>query len=279
MQELRVANFFRFIDLPDCCDLQTILQKVGQDLQIKGTILLANEGINASIAGTEEALTIFLSQLTQDERLYDLAVTFTPVDWIPFKRWKVKLKSEIVSLGRSEANPRHQTGRWVTPEQWHDLLDDPDVVLIDTRNDFEVQLGSFAGAINPKTRRFREFPQFVAQQLDPGQHSKVALFCTGGIRCEKASAYLLSQGFDEVYQLQGGILHYLQQMPPEVGRWQGTCFVFDDRVSLGLQLQPSGDQLCPRCGQPFLPVAESIPPVAFCPDCVSQARLSEGFSP
>lgn len=269
---LRVASFYRFLALPHYRDLRQPLLQFCQAQGLKGTILLAPEGINGTVAGTADSLDRLLADLCQ--RLgTDLDAKTAPCDALPFRRMKVKLKREIITLGQAVADPNQAGGIRVDPVEWNRLLADPDVVVIDTRNDFEVAIGSFENAQNPQTHSFREFPDYVAQNLDPQRHKKVAMFCTGGIRCEKASAYLRHQGFEQVYQLQGGILKYLETIPPEQSRWHGDCFVFDQRVAVTHGLQPGHHDLCLACGHPISPADRATAdyePGISCPHCIHQ---------
>ncbi|MDX2231962.1 MAG: rhodanese-related sulfurtransferase [Leptolyngbyaceae cyanobacterium bins.349] len=248
---LIVATFYKFVSLPDCAVLQPRILDYCQQQGIKGTILLAMEGINGTIAGTRSAIEAVLAFLQTDARLADLDYKESGAAEFPFERLKVKLKSEIVTLGKPEVNPAETVGTYVSPQAWNQLISDPDVLVIDTRNDYEVSIGTFQRAINPQTNSFREFPDYVNQQLDPNQYPKVAMFCTGGIRCEKASSYLLSQGFQEVYHLQGGILKYLEEVPVEESLWQGECFVFDERIAVKHGLEPGTYDMCRSCGHPI----------------------------
>ncbi len=227
-----VAAFYHFTDLSDYKTLQAPLKEFCDMHQLKGTILLAKEGINSTIAGSREAIAALLAHLRNDPRLQNLEHKESYCKGIPFQRMKVRLKKEIVTLGVPDIDPRHRVGTYVDPQDWNALINDPDVLIIDTRNNYEVEFGTFKGAINPHLETFGEFPDYVRSQLTPAKHQKVAMFCTGGIRCEKASAYMLSQGFDEVYHLKGGILKYLEEVPTEESIWEGECFVFDDRVSI-----------------------------------------------
>ncbi|MGB0561693.1 MAG: rhodanese-related sulfurtransferase [Spirulinaceae cyanobacterium] len=256
-----VATFYKFVALPDCPEKQQQLIADSQHWSIRGTILLAPEGINGTIAGTPAAVNQALSELRRDRRLADLNVkTSTAATW-PFNQLKIKVKPEIVTFGHPEVNPQQQVGTYVEPQDWNDVIQDPEITLIDTRNTYEVAIGTFQGAANPQIGSFRDFPNYVKTHLDPQKHPKVAMFCTGGIRCEKASAYLLQQGFEAVYHLQGGILNYLAAVPPEQSRWQGECFVFDDRIALGHNLEPGHYRLCGHCGYP---IAQQT---RVCPDC------------
>ncbi len=227
-----VAAFYHFTELLDYASLQISLKEFCDAHQLKGTILLAREGINSTIAGNREAIDALLAYLRSDLRLQDLEHKESYCQGIPFQRMKVRLKQEIVTMGVPDIDPKYQVGTYVDPQNWNALIADPDVIVIDTRNNYEVEFGTFAGAINPNLDTFGEFPNYVREQLNREQHQKVAMFCTGGIRCEKASAYMLSQGFSEVYHLKGGILKYLEEVPTEESVWEGECFVFDDRVSL-----------------------------------------------
>jgi UPF0176 protein len=204
---------------------------------LKGTVLLANEGINGTVAGNLDGITALIAELQAGElfkhRLDDLELKFSRTSDMPFRRLKVRLKKEIVTLGDGEADPARQVGIYVDPREWNDVIAMPDTLLIDTRNAFEVAMGTFAGALNPGIQSFGQFKDFAASRLDPSRHRRIAMFCTGGIRCEKASSYLLSRGFTEVYHLKGGILRYLERVPETESRWRGECFVFDDRVALG----------------------------------------------
>jgi UPF0176 protein len=266
-----VATFYKFVSLPDAEALRLCLRRRCQAQDVRGTILLAPEGINGTLAGTAAALDAVLADIRQDQRLADLEIKYSTAAAMPFDRLKVRLKAEIVTLGRPEADPNQRVGTYVEPQDWNALIADPEVLVIDTRNDYEVRIGSFANAVNPQTQSFREFPDYV-QQLDPQRHRKVALFCTGGIRCEKASALLLAQGFPEVYHLKGGILRYLEQVPAADSQWQGECYVFDQRVALqqGLTLGSHGS--CLSCGVPISAADQASPDYEYgvsCPHCVA----------
>jgi UPF0176 protein len=256
---LVVATFYKFVRLPDCAELRSPLQVTCESLEIRGTILLAEEGINGTIAGDEQAIASFLAHLRTDPRFADLEHKESTAETHPFDRLKVRLKSEIVTLGLPDVDPNHQVGTYVDPKDWNALIRQPDVVVIDTRNGYEVNIGSFERARNPETRSFRQFPEYVQHHLNPAQHPKVALFCTGGIRCEKASSYLLTQGFSEVYHLQGGILKYLEDVPAEDSLWQGECFVFDQRVAVQHGLAEGTYDMCRACGHPVLKTKLSCP--------------------
>lgn len=228
-----VSAFYKFVAVADPLALRQRLFEEMSVRAMRGTILVAPEGINGTISGEPSAMEAFLALLRADARFADLATKDAVSDGHPFQRLKVKVKREILTLGRPEADPTVRVGTYVAPEDWNALIADPDVLLIDTRNSFEVEAGTFAGAIDPGTRSFGEWPDFVQRTLDPSAHRKIAMFCTGGIRCEKASAYLLAHGFEQVYHLKGGILAYLASVPAEQSRWQGQCFVFDERTGVG----------------------------------------------
>ena len=234
---LKVAALYQFVSLPDFRDLREPLRALCQAHAIKGTILLAPEGINGTIAGTDEAIDALIGELRDSAlfggRLDNLELKFSTAPAMPFKRMKVRLKKEIVTLGDAIADPTKAVGTYVDAADWNALIADEDTLVIDTRNNFEVEMGTFDGAVNPKLSRFGEFRDYAARELDPTKHRKIAMFCTGGIRCEKASSYLLAHGFTEVYHLKGGILRYLETVPESESRWTGACFVFDDRVALG----------------------------------------------
>lgn len=270
MSSIVIASFYKFVDLPDYRERQRPLRDFCLSQQVKGSILLAAEGINGTIAGSRSGVDAVLAYLRQAARLADLRHKESQADLMPFGRMKVRLKQEIVNLGLPEIRPQKQVGQYVAPANWNELINDPEVLLIDTRNDFEVALGTFQGAINPKTAAFNQFPQFVKETLDPARHKKVAMFCTGGIRCEKATAYLLDQGFKEVFHLQDGILSYLEAVPLEESLWQGNCFVFDERVTVNHDLQPNPVELCPMCKtavQPHHRATNKYEFGLFCPNC------------
>lgn len=242
-----IAAFYKFVPLPDYRDLRQPLRDLCQAAGLRGTILLAEEGINATIAGECAAVNAVIAALRADPRLADLVVKESFHSSIPFRRLKVRLKREIVALKAPGIDPNVSAGEYVEPADWNDLIKAEDLLLLDARNDYEVRMGSFAGALNPATESFHELPRYLRENLDPAKHKRVAMFCTGGIRCEKASAYLLSRGFDQVYQLRGGILNYLEKAPPAESLWAGECFVFDERVSLDHDLRKGGITICDDC--------------------------------
>ncbi len=247
---LYCSAFYKFVEIEDPVSLRPVLLDACNARQLKGSILLAHEGINGTISGDAEGLKDFFAWLGQDSRFTDIETKQSPAAAHPFGRMKVRLKREIVSLGVPEANPALAVGTYVAPEDWNALIEDPDVILLDTRNDYEVRIGTFKGAVDPKTRAFRQFPDFVRQKLDPERQQKVAAFCTGGIRCEKATSFLIQEGFKEVYHLQGGILKYLETVPKEKSLWEGECFVFDERVALTHGVAQGSHAMCRRCGGP-----------------------------
>lgn len=265
-----VATLYRFADLPDFAAKRAPLLALGREWGVKGTLLLAREGINGTIAGSREGIDALLGWLRQDPRLAAVQAKESMAPALPFQRFKVRLKREIVTLGLSGLDPSRQTGIAVPPREWNAVMMDPETITIDTRNRFEVAIGRFAGAIDPQTRTFRDFPAFVRRHLDPQRHRAIAMYCTGGIRCEKASAYLLQQGFEQVYQLQGGILNYLEQVSLADSQWQGECFVFDERVAVGHGLTPGSYEMCLACGHPIHPTDQRSPhyvPGIACPHC------------
>ncbi len=249
MTSLLVAALYKFVTLNDFQGMQAPLLQKCLDAGIKGTLLLAGEGINGTIAGSDHGVRDVLAYLRSDPRLADLAHKESRAGEPPFLRMKVRLKKEIVTLGIDGIDPLNLAGTYVAPEHWNDLISDPEVVVIDTRNDYEVEIGSFAGAVNPRTTSFREFPDWVRHSdiLNRDTKPKVAMYCTGGIRCEKSTAYLKQLGFEEVFHLQGGILKYLEIVPESKSLWRGECFVFDDRVSVGHGLAPGPYDLCHAC--------------------------------
>ena len=251
MSEIHVCALYKFVNLDDYQALRPRLQALLEAHQIRGTLLLAKEGINGTVAGTPEAINALQAWFAEDLRFNGIDYKLSITDAQPFYRTKVKLKKEIVTLGVEGIDPRHVVGTYVQPKDWNALISDPDVVLVDTRNHYEVEIGTFKGAIDPHTDTFREFPSYVSETLNPAKHKKVAMFCTGGIRCEKSTAYLKEQGFDEVYHLQGGILKYLEEVPESESMWQGECFVFDNRVTVNHQLQPGDYSLCAGCRSPL----------------------------
>jgi UPF0176 protein len=246
-----VAALYKFAPLVNLPDMQKDILQVCKDNDVSGTLLLAAEGINGTIAGTRGGIDAVLAFLRSYAVLADLEHKESFAEDAPFYRMKVRLKKEIVTIGIPDVNPNQTVGKYLDPEEWNALISDPDTIILDTRNEYEVNIGTFKGAINPHTDSFREFPDYVQKNLDSQKHKKVAMFCTGGIRCEKASSYMMGAGFDEVYHLKGGILKYLEQIPETKSLWEGECFVFDQRVAVKHGLELGSYALCPSCRYPL----------------------------
>ncbi len=246
-----VAALYRFAKFPDYESFRAPLLQLMLACKVRGTLLLAAEGINGTIAGSRAGINAVLEWLAQDERFTAIQAKESFVAENPFYRTKVKLKKEIVTMGVEDIDPTHSVGTYVEPQDWNALIQDPEILVVDTRNTYEVDIGTFETALNPGTESFREFPDYVAKNLDPTVHRKVAMFCTGGIRCEKSSAYLKQQGFENVFHLKGGILKYLEEVPEAETRWQGECFVFDNRVTVNHQLERGGYDQCHACRTPI----------------------------
>lgn len=244
---LIVAALYKFAPLVSLPEMQKDILQVCRDNDVSGTLLLAAEGINGTIAGTRGGIDAVLAFLRGYAVLADLEHKESFAEDAPFYRMKVRLKKEIVTIGIPDVNPNETVGKYLDPEEWNALISDPDTIILDTRNEYEVNIGTFKGAINPHTESFREFPDYVQKNLDNQKHKKVAMFCTGGIRCEKASSYMMGAGFDEVYHLKGGILKYLEQIPETKSLWEGECFVFDQRVAVKHGLELGSYALCPSC--------------------------------
>lgn len=251
MSKIVVAALYKFVRLENFEALREPLLARMQERDVRGTLLLAHEGINGTISGTREAIDAVLAWLREDARLADLDCKESESDRHPFLRTKVKLKKEIVTMGVEGIDPTHVVGTYLSPEEWNRVIADPETLVIDTRNDYEYEVGTFTRAINPNTKTFREFPDYVRKHLDPEKHKRVAMFCTGGIRCEKSTALLKQEGFEEVYHLKGGILKYLEEMPKQDSLWQGECFVFDERVTVDHDLQPGRYASCHACRRPI----------------------------
>lgn len=270
MTTVVVAALYRFARLEDFEQLREPLRNIMLDNEVRGTLLLAKEGVNGTIAGSREGIDNVLQHLRSDPRLSALETKESYVDENPFYRTKVKLKKEIVTMGVEDIDPNQIVGSYVKPKDWNALISDPEVILIDTRNDYEVQIGTFENAVNPKTETFREFPDYVKENLDPKKHPKVAMFCTGGIRCEKSTAFLKKQGFSEVYHLEGGILKYLEEVPEKETMWKGECFVFDNRVTVNHQLEKGSYDQCHACRMPITEqdmLSEQYERGVSCPHC------------
>ncbi len=248
-----IAALYKFAPVNDREAVQTMLLDVCQGNRIHGTLLVAFEGLNGTIAGTDTGIEATLAFIRTLPGFENLDVKYSQASRPPFTRLKVRLKSEIVKLGAGHVNPASNAGTYVEPSDWNALIDHPETVVIDTRNAYETRLGTFKGAIDPKTEAFGDLPEWVAENLDIDRTKPVAMFCTGGIRCEKSTAYLRQQGFENVYHLKGGILNYLEHVPQGESRWQGECFVFDERVSVGHGLQVGPNILCHACKMPLTP--------------------------
>jgi len=246
-----VCALYHFVLLDNFESLKTPLLSLMEKHTVRGTLLLAREGINGTIAGSREGVNIILQHIQADPRLRNISYKESFDTDLPFYRSKVKLKKEIVTMGVEDIDPTKIVGSYVEPKDWNALISDPDVTVIDTRNAYEIDIGTFEGASNPNTESFREFPQYAKDNLNPSTHKKVAMFCTGGIRCEKSTAYLKQQGFDEVYHLKGGILKYLEEVPEHKSKWQGECFVFDNRVTVNHQLEKGHYDQCHACRRPI----------------------------
>ena len=251
MPQLVVCALYKFVTLENYEELRQPLHDVMEKNQVRGTLLLASEGINGTIAGSRHAIDTVIDWLKMDARLNDIDCKESLTDNPPFNRTRVKLKKEIVTMGVEGIDPKRIVGTYVNPNEWNALINNPDVLVVDTRNDYEFQVGTFKNAINPNTQSFREFPEYVKNNLNPQQHKKVAMFCTGGIRCEKSTAFLKEQGFDEVYHLKGGILKYLEEVPASDTLWEGECFVFDERVTVNLALEKGSYDQCNACRMPI----------------------------
>lgn len=273
-----VCALYKFVALPNYSDLRQPLLNIMLQQKVRGTLLLASEGINGTIAGSRKGIDFVLNWLRRDPRLGDIDCKESFTEQEPFKRTKVKLKKEIVTMGVEGIDPQRVVGTYVKAKDWNALICDPDVMLVDTRNDYEYAVGTFKNALNPKTETFREFPEYVKNNLDPNKHKKIAMFCTGGIRCEKSTAYLKEQGFAEVFHLQGGILKYLEEVPEAESLWQGECFVFDDRVTVNHQMEKGNYDQCFACR---LPITEADKQSAHyqqgvsCPHCFDKTNSEQ----
>jgi UPF0176 protein len=276
MQNIIVCALYRFVRLDDYRELRGVLHDLLVKNGVRGTLLLAHEGINGTVAGSRAGIDALLDWLRGDPRLADIDYKESLTGQLPFRRTRVKLKREIVTMGQPDIDPNRDAGRYVEPAGWNALISDPDVLVVDTRNDYEVRVGTFRNAVNPETTTFREFPAFVRSRLDQTRHKKIAMFCTGGIRCEKSTAFLKQQGFEEVYHLKGGILKYLEEVGEQDSLWEGECFVFDERITVDHRLEPGGYAQCYACRMPVsaADMADArYEPGVSCPQC--HARLSE----
>ena len=273
MPSFVVAALYHFAALPDFAELREPLREVSVKAGIRGTLLLASEGINGTIAGTRAGIDTVLAYLRSDPRFAALEHKESSAAEMPFGKLKIKLKQEIVTMGVPGIDPAKLVGTYVDPQQWNTLLQQPDVLVIDTRNEYEVKVGTFENAISPQTQSFREFPGYVERELRGQEQRPIAMFCTGGIRCEKATAYLREQGFEQVYHLRGGILKYLEQVPESESLWNGECYVFDERVAVGHGLRLGTTQRCEACGEPLSIEDQASPdfdPGVHCPHCIAE---------
>lgn len=272
-QSWTVAALYKFVALTDLPELQAEIKAVCDENDICGTLLIAPEGINGTIAGQGNAINIIIDFLDKKAGVKQGELKYSSAQERPFRRIKVRLKKEIITMKAPEADPTKRVGTYVTPENWNALIADPEVTLVDTRNTYETAVGIFEGAIDPKIETFTEFKDYVHNNMDPTKQKKVAMFCTGGIRCEKASSYMLAHGFEEVYHLHGGILKYLEEVPAEESKWQGDCFVFDRRVAVGQDLEESPYQICYGCRFPLSPEdiqSSSYEKGVSCPHCIDK---------
>lgn len=270
MQKITVAALYKFADFKNFIEYQAPLKSLCEENKILGTLLLAHEGINGTVAGPDHGIDALMTYLQSIPEFKDIEFKKSYADDYPFYRLKVRLKKEIVTLGVEGVNPGKKTGHYVDPKDWNDLISDPSVIVVDTRNDYEVKVGTFKGAVNPKTASFREFATYVSNNRDLFKDKRVAMFCTGGIRCEKASAYMMHAGFDAVYQLKGGILKYLETIEKDQSLWEGECFVFDNRVSVTNGVNPGCFDLCHGCRAPISEETKLSPhyePGVSCPEC------------
>lgn len=253
MEHYKIASYYFFAPIADCQSVQSFLKGEAERLKLCGTTLVAPEGLNGTMAGSPKNINCWLDILRGLEGFSELEAKFTTSVDAPFFRAKIRLKKQIITMGDFALDPHKVRGTYLGARDWDSVISDPDVMVIDTRNDYEIKIGTFERAVDPRIDSFGEFPKWVTDNLDPAKHKKIAMFCTGGIRCEKASAYMLEQGFEEVYHLKGGILKYLEATPKEESKWQGECFVFDSRVSLVHGLEEGEAQLCFACRTPLMP--------------------------
>lgn len=273
-----VAAFYKFVALPDFKELQQGIQQYAISNEVMGTILLADEGINGTVSGPEKGVRALLDFIKSDPRIFDLEHKESWSDENPFYRMKVRLKKEIVTLGVEGISPTKTVGDYIEPENWNDFINDPDVVVIDTRNDYEVAIGTFKDAVDPETTSFRELPKWVEGQDNLLKGKKIAMFCTGGIRCEKSTSYMKAQGYEDVFHLRGGILKYLETVPEEESLWKGECFVFDQRVSVGHGLEKGPYDLCHACRHPITDqdkTSELYAKGVSCPRCYDKQSTQQ----
>tara|TARA_Y100000748_G_scaffold164849_1_gene137902 strand:- start:389 stop:1309 length:921 start_codon:yes stop_codon:yes gene_type:complete len=272
-KKYQIISFYKFMKFSSYTLFEKNIRNFCVKKNIKGTVLLAEEGINATMAGSREAISALLTFLKQDVRFDDIDYKKSFADEIPFHRFKIKIKKEIVTLGQEGVEPNITTGVHVDPNDWNSLISDPELILIDTRNKYEYQIGSFKKAISPNTKNFRDFPAFIKKTLSSKKNKKIALFCTGGIRCEKASSYMIKEGFKKVYQLHGGILNYIKKVDSEESLWEGECFVFDSRVSVDNELAEGKYEQCFACRRPLS--AQDMKSSEYqkgisCPKCINE---------
>ncbi|MER0237293.1 rhodanese-related sulfurtransferase [Fulvimarina sp. MAC8] len=268
---LNVVAFYRFVHLGDLEALRATLLEFCRGEGLRGTILIASEGINGTVAGPANGIQALLARLEAICGISKGEVKHSGADAWPFMRMKVRIRPEIITMRAPEADPSVKAGTYVKPAEWNALIGDAEVLLVDTRNRYETKVGTFEGAVDPGIDSFTEFKAYVETKLDPAKHRKVAMFCTGGIRCEKASSYMLSQGFEEVFHLKGGILKYLEEVEPEHSRWNGECYVFDDRVAIGHGLEAGSWTACYACGEPLSKEearSDAYEPGVSCPHCI-----------
>ena len=278
---IRVAALYRFARFDDPAAIRAALEAVARDAGIRGTLLVAGEGINGTISGSPEGVDAVLASIRALPGCGDLQPKFATAEAMPFHRLKVRLKREIVTMGVADTDPLADVGAYVAPADWNALVDDPDTVVIDTRNAYEVAVGSFEGAVDPGTKAFSDFPAWFRAHRKELEGKRVAMFCTGGIRCEKATAFLKSEGVADVHHLDGGILRYLEEVPAEDSRWRGECFVFDERVAVGHGLTPGTHALCRGCRMPVSEVDQASPNYVegvSCPRCRADDRRREGYA-
>ncbi|MEM7673638.1 MAG: rhodanese-related sulfurtransferase [Verrucomicrobiota bacterium] len=273
MSEIVIRAFYKFVHLPDFTKVRERLLEVATEHAIKGTILLAEEGINGTVAGLRANMDHLFAAIRSDSRLDSLKYKESVSQEQPFYRIKVRLKKEIVTMGVPHIDPNHTVGTYVRGEAWNSLISDPDTIVIDTRNDYEIAIGTFENAVSPNTQSFREFPKWVEENKDYLNGKKIAMFCTGGIRCEKSTAFMKVNGYQDVYHLDGGILQYLEEVPKEQSKWNGECFVFDNRVAVNHDLEPGSYDMCHACRRPLS--REDIESELFvqgvsCPHCHGQ---------
>jgi len=270
--QYEIIAFYKFVHIDDCDTFAPELKQQMIDRDILGTILLAKEGINGTICGLPDSIAQIIEIMRAHKGLDDLPYKSSYAPAPVFNRAKVKVKPSLINIG-VDADPNKHVGQYIKPEDWNALISDPEVVLIDTRNDYEFYAGTFEGAVDPDIKRFRDFPEFVMSNYDPKVHKKVAMFCTGGIRCERSTAWALDQGFENVYHLEGGILKYIEEIPVEESMWKGDCYVFDERVGVNHDLAPSEDaKFCPGCGHALTTKLRCAPEYSagkqcsFCPN-------------